>query len=41
MTEHDPEYRPSALRPLIQVATIAFYPALWLTLLLMTLGGLS
>ncbi len=35
MTEHDPEFRRSALRPLLRLATIRFYPALWLTLLLM------
>lgn len=37
MTEHDPEFRKSALRPLLRFVTILFYPALWLTLLLLVI----
>ncbi len=37
MTEHDHEFRKSTLRPLLRFSTILFYPALWLTLLLLTL----
>ncbi len=37
MTEHEPVFQKSALRPMLRFATILFYPALWLTLLLLTL----
>jgi hypothetical protein len=37
VTEHEPKFRKSTLRPLLQFVTILFYPALWLTLLLLTL----
>lgn len=39
MTAHDPEFRKSALRPLLKVVAIFGYPALWLTLLLLTLAA--